>query len=61
MLFSKSGDEKKPGFFEKMKSALGATKANLVARIETVLSRGDVIDDLISNQDLPIADIFQPG
>jgi fused signal recognition particle receptor len=47
MLFSKSSDEKKPGFFERMKNALGATKANLVVRIEAVLSRGGVIDDAL--------------
>ncbi len=41
MLFSKSSREKaeiKPGFFERMRKALSATKENLVSRIEGVLS-----------------------
>jgi len=41
MLFRKSSPdsgEKKPGLFERMKKALGATKDNLVNRIEAVLA-----------------------
>ena len=41
MLFRKSSSEsgeKKPGLFERMKKALGATKDNLVNRIEAVLA-----------------------
>jgi fused signal recognition particle receptor len=46
MLFSRSKDkdEKKPGFFERMKKALTATKENLVGRIESVLSGRTSID-----------------
>src|SRR5512136_3478655 len=46
MLFSRSKDngEKKPGFFERMKKALTATKDNLVGRIEIVLSGRTSID-----------------
>jgi fused signal recognition particle receptor len=46
MLFSRSKDkgEKKPGFFERMKQALTATKENLVGRIESVLSGRTSID-----------------
>jgi fused signal recognition particle receptor len=44
----KDGEEKKPGFFEKMKKALGATKNNLVARIESVLaSKSEINDELL--------------
>jgi fused signal recognition particle receptor len=48
MFFRKSGKdaaEKKPGFFERMKQALGATKTNLVARIEQVLSSNPTLDE----------------
>jgi len=48
MLFSrKSGEEnqKKPGILERMKRALGATKATLVARIESVLASRAELDD----------------
>jgi fused signal recognition particle receptor len=48
MLFRKSAKEaaeKKPGFFERMKQALGATKTNLVARIEQVLSSSPTLDE----------------
>ena len=48
MLFSKSADDKgerKPGIFERMKKALSATKENLVARIESVLSGRSAIDE----------------
>lgn len=47
MLFGKSkeGTEKKIGIFERMKRALGATRSNLVARIESVLSTKTAIDD----------------
>jgi fused signal recognition particle receptor len=46
MLFSRSKDkaEKKPGFFERMKKALTATKENLVGRIESVLAGRTAID-----------------
>jgi fused signal recognition particle receptor len=46
MLFSRSKDsgEKKPGFFERMKKALTATKDNLVGRIESVLTGRTSID-----------------
>ncbi len=46
MLFSrlKEKSEKKPGFFERMKKALTATKDNLVGRIENVLSGRTAID-----------------
>jgi fused signal recognition particle receptor len=48
MLFRKSSSEtpeKKAGLFEKMKKALGATKENLVQRIESVLSSRASIDE----------------
>lgn len=47
MLFgkSKNSSEKKQGLFDRMKKALGATKSNLVARIESVLSSRQIIDD----------------
>ncbi len=48
MFFKKSSDsapEKKPGLFERMKRALGATKENLVSRIESVLSGKTQLDE----------------
>ncbi len=47
MLFerSKEGSDRKIGIFERMKRALGATRSNLVARIESVLSTKSAIDD----------------
>jgi fused signal recognition particle receptor len=48
MLFGKSSgasSEKKVGLFARMKQALGATKSNLVARIESVLSSKPAIDE----------------
>jgi len=48
MLFSRSANDrgdKKPGIFERMKKALSATKENLVARIESVLSGRTAIDE----------------
>jgi fused signal recognition particle receptor len=36
---------KKPGLFERMKQALGATKTNLVARIEQVLASSPTVDE----------------
>jgi fused signal recognition particle receptor len=48
MFFKKSAKEaaeKKPGFLERMKQALGATKTNLVARIEQVLSSSPTLDE----------------
>jgi fused signal recognition particle receptor len=47
MLFgrAKEGSEKKAGIFERMKKALGATKSNLVARIESVIGDKNTIDD----------------
>ena len=48
MLFSRSSKdsaEKKPGLFERMKRALGATKQNLVGRIESVLTGRTAIDE----------------
>ena len=33
------------GLFERMKQAIGATKNNLVARIESALSRRETIDE----------------
>jgi fused signal recognition particle receptor len=48
MLFSRSSKdkgEKKPGIFERMKQALSATKENLVARIESVLTGKTEIDE----------------
>jgi fused signal recognition particle receptor len=47
MLFSRSTENKKPGLFERMKKALGATKANLVARIENALTQRTVIDETL--------------
>ena len=48
MLFNRSSKdtpEKKAGLFERMKKALGATKENLVNRIEAVLSSRSTIDE----------------
>ena len=48
MLFKRSSEErngKKPGLFAKMKEALGATKDNLVGKIESVLSSRPTIDE----------------
>jgi fused signal recognition particle receptor len=48
MFFKRSSDEtpeKKLGLFERMKKALGATKENLVSRIESVLSSRTSLDD----------------
>jgi fused signal recognition particle receptor len=48
MFFKRSSDEKpekKLGLFERMKKALGATKENLVNRIESVLSSRTSLDD----------------
>jgi fused signal recognition particle receptor len=48
MLFKRSSNEtseKKTGLLERMKKALGATKENLVSRIESVLSSRSTIDD----------------
>ncbi len=48
MFFKKSSDEskeKKPGLFDRLKKALGATKDNLVARIEAVLSTSPAVDE----------------
>jgi fused signal recognition particle receptor len=47
MFFKRSLEtpEKKTGFFERMKKALGATKENLVSRIESVLSARATLDD----------------
>ncbi len=50
MLFgrsSKEAPEKKAGLFERMKNALGATKENLVSRIETVLSSKPTLDESV--------------
>jgi len=50
MLFRRSSTEapeKKAGLLERMKSALGATKENLVSRIETVLSSKPTLDDSV--------------
>ncbi len=50
MLFkrsSKEAPETKAGLFERMKNALGATKENLVSRIETVLSSKSTLDDSV--------------
>ena len=43
--FLEPREETKPKFFERMKQAIGATKNNLVARIENALSGRTVIDD----------------
>jgi fused signal recognition particle receptor len=48
MLFNRSSKEtpeKKAGLFERMKKALGATKENLVNRIEAVLTSRPTIDE----------------
>jgi len=50
MLFnrsSKEAPEKKAGLLERMKKALGATKENLVSRIEAVLSSRPAIDETV--------------
>jgi fused signal recognition particle receptor len=50
MLFkrsSKETPEKKAGLFERMKKALGATKENLVSRIEAVLSSKPTLDETV--------------
>jgi fused signal recognition particle receptor len=49
MFFRRSPDEKsrKPGLFSRMKTALGATKDNLVGRIESVLSSRPSIDETV--------------
>jgi fused signal recognition particle receptor len=48
MFFKRSSSEtpeKKAGLLERMKKALGATKENLVSRIESVLSSRSALDD----------------
>ena len=48
MIFKRSSEEqsgKKSGLFAKMKKALGATKDNLVGKIESVLSSRPSIDE----------------
>lgn len=47
MFFKRTSDGKseKPGLFSRMKTALGATKENLVGRIESVLSSHPSIDE----------------
>jgi len=48
MFFKRSTPEagaKKPGLFARLRNALGATKDNLVARIETVLSTHPAVDE----------------
>ena len=50
MFFKRSTPDagaKKPGLFARLKNALGATKDNLVARIETVLSAHPAIDEAL--------------
>ena len=50
MLFkrsSKETPEKKAGLFERMKKALGATKENLVSKIEAVLASKPAIDETV--------------
>lgn len=50
MFFKRSAfdsSEKKPGLFAKLRDALGATKDNLVARIEAVLSTHVSVDDAL--------------
>jgi fused signal recognition particle receptor len=50
MLFSRSSKEtpeKKAGLFERMKRALGATKENLVSKIEAVLASRPAIDEAV--------------
>jgi len=44
MIFCKSA-EKKPGLFERMKQAIGATRNSLVARLESALSGRPAIDE----------------
>lgn len=53
MLFnwsSKETPEKKAGLFERMKKALGATKENLVNRIEAVLTSRPSIDESVLDE-----------
>ncbi len=47
MFFKRTPDEKseKPGLFSRMRTALGATKDNLVGRIESVLASSPSIDE----------------
>jgi fused signal recognition particle receptor len=47
---SKETPEKKAGLFERMKKALGATKENLVHRIEAVLSSKPSIDESVLDE-----------
>lgn len=49
MFFKRTTDEKspRPGLFSRMKTALGATKDNLVGRIESVLSSRPTIDETV--------------
>jgi fused signal recognition particle receptor len=47
---SKETPEKKAGLFERMKKALGATKENLVQRIEAVLSSKPKIDEAVLDE-----------
>jgi fused signal recognition particle receptor len=50
MLFGRSekdSKEKKPGLFARMKQALGATKNNLVTRIEAALSSKPAVDEAL--------------
>ncbi len=50
MLFKRKSDtapEKKAGLFERMKKALGATKDNLVSRVEALLTSRAAIDDAL--------------
>jgi fused signal recognition particle receptor len=50
MLFNRSSKEtpeKKAGLFERMKKALGATKENLVSKIEAVLASRPSIDETV--------------
>lgn len=47
MILGKNADPLKPRFFERMKRAMGATKNNLVARIENALSRRTEVDDAL--------------
>jgi fused signal recognition particle receptor len=53
MLFNRSSKdtpEKKVGLFERMKKALGATKENLVSRIEAVLTSRPSIDESVLDE-----------
>ena len=53
MLFNRSSKEtpeKKAGLFERMKKALGATKENLVSRIEAVLFSHPGIDENVLDE-----------